>query len=193
MSSLKSGAAAKAAMEDSTPAMTGASMQFRRIENLKLAGQLAPELLDEKTFTKMLCLERKRTERSGRRFVLMLLESSALLRTNSRHAFEAFVHTLTESTRETDIKGWYKESSVFGVIFTEIGDGESKAITKVLLHKVMQALGSTMHIDDLNQIRLSFHVYPEDITNSTDAGQPDLTLYPDQTPEGGSKIGISRR
>ena len=33
-----------------------------------------------RTFIRMLCLERKRTERSGRRFVLMLLKLGALLR-----------------------------------------------------------------------------------------------------------------
>ena len=36
-------------------------------------------MLPQELFTKLLCLERKRTERSGKRFVLMLLDPGNLL------------------------------------------------------------------------------------------------------------------
>ena len=37
-------------------------------------------MLPQELFMKLLCLERKRTERSGRRFVLMLLDTGNLLK-----------------------------------------------------------------------------------------------------------------
>jgi lipopolysaccharide/colanic/teichoic acid biosynthesis glycosyltransferase len=102
-------------------------------------------------------------------------------------AFRSFIDTLSETTRDTDIKGWYKEDSVFGVIFTEIGNGDATAITKVLFDKVTDALWSTLRVDDINGIRLAFHVYPEVLPRSGDDGPPDLALYPDQLPEHDSK------
>jgi hypothetical protein len=81
-----------------------------------------PAFLDQEFFVTMLRLERKRTERSHRRFVLMLLDASGLLKgRRNRTTFDKVVMALSNSTRETDIKGWYKDDSVIGVIFTEIG------------------------------------------------------------------------
>ena len=57
---------------------------------------------------KMLCLERNRAERSGRRLVLMLVKSPGLLKYgNQTGATEKIQHALSRATRGTDIKGWY--------------------------------------------------------------------------------------
>ncbi len=95
-----------------------------------LNGQARPEnspgseMLAEERFVKQLALERKRAERSGRSFVLMLLDPSRLLREESREeAIGRIVSALAQSIRETDIRGWYAES-VIGVIFTEIGTAD---------------------------------------------------------------------
>jgi lipopolysaccharide/colanic/teichoic acid biosynthesis glycosyltransferase len=129
----------------------------------------------------MLRLERKRTERSNRRFVLMLLEASDLLKAGElRDAFDKVVAVLSHSTRETDIKGWYKDESVIGVIFTEVGTAEGKSIANALLNKVTNALGTTLSIEQINQVKLSFHVFPEP-SNGDGPGDPtDSPLYPDQ-------------
>jgi lipopolysaccharide/colanic/teichoic acid biosynthesis glycosyltransferase len=179
------GIAAKRTVKEPVSTTNG-TMQSRFVtENGEgLNGSLRSELLNEKSLTRLLSLERKRSDRSGRRFILLLLDVGELLK--SKHnvqPFYSFVDALSESTRETDVKGWYKDSSVFAVIFTEIGNGDAKAITKVLLDKVTNALSSTLRVDHLNDIRLSFHVYPEDIPKSGDGRAPDLTLYPDQIPE----------
>jgi lipopolysaccharide/colanic/teichoic acid biosynthesis glycosyltransferase len=114
----------------------------------------------------------------------MLLDLGPLLTSsNARHAFNVFVERLLGSTRETDITGWYKSQSVFGVIFTEIGNGDTNTITKVLLDKVTGALWGTLRVEHLNAIGLSFHVFPEDLPHINIDWPPDLTLYPDQMPE----------
>lgn len=140
------------------------------------------EFLDQKTFTRMLCLERKRVERSDRRFVLMLLEWEAPAR-SKRELLPAkkILQKLMLSTRDTDIKGWYKEDATIGVIFTEIGSGDGKMVANALLERVTTALSNTLSIDEIHQIRISFHLFPEEVPEDGDDRPPDLKLYPDET------------
>ena len=147
---------------------------------IPLEGSSTAKLLAEDAFTMMLSLERKRTARSQRRFVLMLLESSTLLKGgNNVETFDKVLYALSRSTRETDIKGWYKDGCVLGVIFTEIGAAEGKSVATALLTKVTTALCSTLGIEHINEIRLSFHVFPEYSSEEGPGGPPDSTLYPD--------------
>jgi exopolysaccharide biosynthesis polyprenyl glycosylphosphotransferase len=137
------------------------------------------EMLAEELFMKKLGVERKRTERSGRRFVLMLLDSSRLFRGPSREeALRRTVSALAQSIRETDIKGWYAKS-VIGVIFTEIGTSDGTEVAKALLNKVTAALCRTLTIEDMNEISLSFHVYPEDWDDGEPGHPTGSRLYPD--------------
>jgi lipopolysaccharide/colanic/teichoic acid biosynthesis glycosyltransferase len=144
-----------------------------------------PIILDEEPFVNMLRVERKRTERSGHRFVLMLLESLHLLRNGGDgSALEKVVSALAASTRETDIKGWYKSGAVLGVIFTEIDGSQGKAVATALLSRVTQALCGTLGIEDINEIKISFHVYPEDPGSDGHGGHSDPALYPDLGADG---------
>jgi len=154
------------------------------IEGLPGAG-----VLPQEQFLSMLCLERKRTERSHRSFVLMLLSSSKLLRpTHPSEAFEKVVSALARSTRETDIRGWYEEGSTLGVIFTEIGtEADGQAVADALLTKVTHALSSVLSIEQINQISLSFHVFPDDWDSQDPGGSADLTLYPDRSKDSGPR------
>ena len=80
-----------------------------------------PALIAEAAFVKMLYVEQKRTERSRRRFILMLLECGDLLAaTEGVETLDDILFALSSVIRETDITGWYKDGSVIGVIFTEI-------------------------------------------------------------------------
>lgn len=147
---------------------------------IPLEGSSSSKLLAEDAFMTMLCLERKRTARSQRRFVLMLLESSTLLKGgNNVETFDKILYALSRSTRETDIRGWYKDGCILGVIFTEIGAAEGKSVASALLTKVTSALCSTLGIEHINEIRLSFHVFPEYSGEDGPGGPTDSTLYPD--------------
>jgi len=141
------------------------------------------DFLPEDVFVKMLSRERKRTERSRRRFVLMLLESANLLQAgNDPKSFQNVLRALSKSTRETDMIGWYEEHSVIGVIFTEIGDAESRSVARALLSKVPNALSSTLSIEQINEISLSFHVFPEESKGQGSGGPTDHALYPELLP-----------
>lgn len=138
------------------------------------------EILDQKSFTRMLSLERKRTERSGRRFVLMLLEWRDLVRQqHDQRTLENVMRTLLKSTRETDVKGWYTEYSRIGVIFTEIGAADGRTVANALLNRVMGAFCDTLTIEEIDRIHISFRVFPDELAEHGSQEPPDLTLYPD--------------
>ena len=84
-------------------------------------------MLAEELFVRMLRMERKRTERSHRRFVLMILEGGDLLKAgNQEETLGKVLDALSQATRDTDIKGWYRHGHAIGVIFTEIAAAEEK-------------------------------------------------------------------
>jgi lipopolysaccharide/colanic/teichoic acid biosynthesis glycosyltransferase len=141
--------------------------------DLKLETQLMPE----PQFRKALALENKRAERSSRRFILMLLESDSLLKCGTTHeAVYRAIHALVTATRETDVKGWYKAESVIGVIFTELGAAEGHSVANALMSKVTQALSSSLGIEEINKVTMSFYVYPEEATMACrNALDPELT------------------
>lgn len=136
-----------------------------------------PELIVEEEFGRMLALEQKRSERSRRRFVLMLLEAESLLNDGAAgDVLEKAVHALAISTRDTDIKGWHRTDSVIGVIFTEIGAAEGRIVASALLTKVMQALSSALGIEQINRIALSFQVFPDENGSHNGKGGSDREM-----------------
>lgn len=138
------------------------------------------EVLAEDEFIRTLCLERKRTERSRRKFVLMLLESDCLLRTRAKaRPLDSILFTLIRSTRTTDVTGWYKEGAILGVIFTEIGATDDGTVIKALLTKITKALSETLSIEQINEIRLSFHIFPEAADTGYPGSPSDSSLYPE--------------
>ena len=67
-------------------------------------------ILNEGAFHRMISLERKRTERSRKPFLLMLLDMGNGLRSdNNKKALDKILSALSLSTRETDVTGWYQE------------------------------------------------------------------------------------
>ncbi len=146
-------------------------------------------LFPEHLFTRLLCLERKRAERSRKPFALMLLDARNLLQADHRNIVcERLASALSVSTRETDIRGWYKEGSVIGVILTEIGSPDTQALGNMVLSKVLAALRSNLGLSETEKIHISFHVFPEDFgSQNGGSGEPGLYLYPDLHPENDQK------
>src|SRR5437870_4765392 len=81
-------------------------------------------LMTEVWFTRSLSLERKRTERSRKPFILLLVDIEGLgeLNGNSHRFVHEVVTTLASLVRETDTTGWYRDVGVLGIIFTELGN-----------------------------------------------------------------------
>lgn len=92
--------------------------------------------LAEQHFRRMLIAERRRTERSKRPFVLVLINIEALLDKGERGLKE--IHTLMkvfhEGVRETDILGWYEQHKLLGVIYTETDIREKQILEAKIRH-----------------------------------------------------------
>ena len=119
---------------------------------------LAPEV----HFRKVLLIERKRAERSERRFVLMLVHAGRLLPAEGR-IVKRIAQAVSLSTRETDLAGWYSHGSVVGVLCTEIGEGDLRSILSALHSKVSAAISSRLGPEQTKSMSISFRVFPEEL------------------------------
>jgi lipopolysaccharide/colanic/teichoic acid biosynthesis glycosyltransferase len=139
----------------------------------------AHEVLNEGTFKRMIAIERKRTERSGEPFLLMLLEAGNLqsLEKNEK-ALNNILSVLPLSIRDTDIIGWYKDRTV-GVIFTGLARKDKSSILSVILNKVSTTLRDQLTPDQFNQVSISFHFFPDDWDHDHHGRPSNPALYPD--------------
>jgi hypothetical protein len=126
----------------------------------------------------MIALERKRTERSGQPFLLMLLDAGNCLPSDKTGKVLArILAALSLSTRETDVTGWYKEHSVVGVMFTDISAEDRESIVGTMMSRVSETLRNNLSLEKFSQVSISMHVFPEAWDQESTHGNP--TLYPD--------------
>jgi hypothetical protein len=137
-------------------------------------------VLNDEAFQRMISLERKRTERSRKPFLLMLLDMGNGLRSDKNgKALDKILSALSLSTRETDVTGWYKKNSIVGVMFTEIGTDDRTSILSTIMTRVSETLRNSSSTQQFDQINISFHFSPEESDHEPPRGPSDLTLYPD--------------
>jgi lipopolysaccharide/colanic/teichoic acid biosynthesis glycosyltransferase len=139
-----------------------------------------PDILDQDAFHRAISRERRRTERSGKPFVLMLLDLGPSVDSNRKTVVEKAPESLFRVIRDTDITGWYKEHSIAGVLFTEIGSGECSGLN-ALIRRLTEFLRSNLPLEDFNKIAITFHVFPEDWDQSHGQRPSNPRLYPDLT------------
>jgi lipopolysaccharide/colanic/teichoic acid biosynthesis glycosyltransferase len=121
------------------------------------------DILDERAFHRVILLERRRTERSHKPFLLMLLDLGDHLPSadNGKH-LRRLLTMLSVSTRETDVAGWYKNECVVGVMFTEIALGDRGTIVSTMIARLGDILREHLSFEQFNQVGVSFHVFPDD-------------------------------
>jgi lipopolysaccharide/colanic/teichoic acid biosynthesis glycosyltransferase len=152
----------------------------RKDETMKSANSSRGIVLDEESFHAMISLERKRSERSQNPFLLMLLDVSRLLtRDHNGKKIGGILSTLFVSIRETDISGWYKNHSVIGIVFNEIGNGPRGSIVSTMLARVNGILYGALTFEEFSQISISHHIFPEEWDHDVPQRPSHPTLYPD--------------
>ena len=141
---------------------------------------LTQRILPEDLFLGILCLERKRAERSNRKFLLLLLDAAETVETERHNqVLKGLTEAANIARRETDPAGWYKRDAILGVIFTELGFQEDEEIIDTVLNKVRESLAMHLGSADLEQVRVSVHIF-SDKSNDKDADiSADRTFYPD--------------
>jgi lipopolysaccharide/colanic/teichoic acid biosynthesis glycosyltransferase len=156
----------------------------------------ARALLSEDAFVSMLYLERRRAERAQKRFVLVLVDvKRALEDGNKNRTLGKIGVALTNSTRETDILGWYLENNLVGIIGTELGETSPAVIHERLLEKLRASFQNTVGKEKSSKISVSFHFFPEEHGKSESNPEANVALYPDISRKEDSKklaFGIKR-
>ena len=135
----------------------------------------------EEIFHDFLNIERKRAERSHRNFLLMLLHlSDAACDEEERKVLEKITCRIISLTRETDIRGWYRQGKVLGIIFTETNGTGKELLREKIEDKLCEVMKDH---EDAGQIHISLHVFPEEKDVWHDSGPSDgkcdLTFYTD--------------
>jgi lipopolysaccharide/colanic/teichoic acid biosynthesis glycosyltransferase len=133
----------------------------------------------EDFFSQLLGLERRRSERSGDPFGLMLLHIKNLVQSGDGTEITKIGIALSLGTRGTDIIGWYENHYTLGVIFTALKGVDRNSIKSAILERVRQALCRNLNLAQVNKIQISFHFFPEERDQAQTVSGSDKTLYPD--------------
>jgi lipopolysaccharide/colanic/teichoic acid biosynthesis glycosyltransferase len=146
-------------------------------------------VLGSEAFRRMIALERKRSERSRKSFILLLLDMGDRPSDKNGKILGKISTVLSQSTRDTDFTGWYSDGSVVGVMFTEIAAEDHASIPGAIIARVTDALRSNLTIEQFNRVRISFHIFPEQWDHEDHSGSSNPTLYPDISQrEAGRKV-----
>jgi lipopolysaccharide/colanic/teichoic acid biosynthesis glycosyltransferase len=139
-------------------------------------------LPDSEAFHHVISIERKRAERSGKAFLLMLLDLGSLQagqQNGNGWPLQQIISLLSNALRETDVIGWHADRRVLGIIFTELALESRRCIAGTMLSKVSGVLYNGLAFDEFNQITISHYIFPEDWDYRVDERPSQPKLYPD--------------
>jgi lipopolysaccharide/colanic/teichoic acid biosynthesis glycosyltransferase len=153
------------------------------VENhLETAGNLVRGVVDplpQAAFRRLLCQERKRSERSRKCFLLMLVRRKAAKLHAAQLALERVIKPLGSLIRETDTLGWFESNHTLGVIFSELGDAELGVAVKSIESKVLAVLNRALNANQLTNLEISIYSYPQSWKDGGLSVTFDPALYPD--------------
>ncbi len=134
-------------------------------------------MVQEAFFVQMLRLERRRSERSCRPFILALIGAEHFHREARDLLFHQAAMSIADSTRDTDVLGWYQQDLTLGVLLTEIGCADPATI-ELLSRKVLDAVRRAVGMETFDRLNFTFRVFPQIISAEGDS-DADSLLYPD--------------
>jgi lipopolysaccharide/colanic/teichoic acid biosynthesis glycosyltransferase len=141
---------------------------------------VAAGMMSEEQFRRMLCRERKRSERSRKHLLLMLIDSKGMKhRKGDAALMSKIASVLNDTIRETDLAGWFETGAVLGVIFTELGVTDVSAAVKIIESKVTTGLQKAFKPTQLGNFQLSFYAFPDGWEGNGHGRPVDAALYPD--------------
>src|SRR6185369_8141546 len=143
----------------------------------------ADGIADELLFNRLLSMERKRSERTGAPFLLVLINFERLSRARAKRSIEQIGTALAASIRDTDVTGWHRNRSTIGVIFTSLS-GTSRAATRSAVSaKIQKLLGESLPATEVHNVELSFHFFPESDEPNGDCIESGKVLYAEHEDE----------
>jgi exopolysaccharide biosynthesis polyprenyl glycosylphosphotransferase len=142
---------------------------------LQVSAGKSREFLSETMFATALRLERKRSERSGKSFLLALINLALTDPAERQDLRNMGAAVICRVVRDTDVVGWYEQDTVFGVIFTHLHDSSRTAARDAVNAKLAGAFAASAAAQKLQRLRISYHFFPEHDGDST-SGDPLVDL-----------------
>ena len=118
--------------------------------------------LSEAEFNHLLALERKRSERSHKPLLLLLIDVTCLAgEINYHYDSIRLFRELSVMKREIDLCGWYRQGEIMAVLFAEITDEAIARAKDVISEKLREHLFALFLPDVVCRITFTFHQFPE--------------------------------
>lgn len=120
---------------------------------------------NEEAFGYLLLVQRRRSERSDRPFLLLLIDlkgkpdpATPIEKSMARPLFAALSHAL----REDDLIGWYREPYIAGALLTECHDGTRGATAETIVQRVTKAIGAALAPEAAARLQVRIcHIQPK--------------------------------
>ena len=144
------------------------------------------KIAEEGLFKRLLLLERRRTERTGSRFALMLVDMEEMSSRLGSEEMERIGQAIGATMRETDITGWYRGQSVLGVILTTLNGAGRQTLESVVVERTRTALSQHRAASEVEHIWISCHIFPDDESLGRWDKKSEQTLSPSQSRESAS-------
>ncbi len=130
---------------------------------------------DENYFKELLVLERKRSERSGKPFLLSMVDVSSILKgKNKNEAAKNISSAIRKSCSEMDIKGWYNKNFVVGIIYVDIDSSKIDSI----IQKLKDNFAKVMSPSNYTQNKITYIVFPQIQNHENVNEDSNAFLYP---------------
>jgi lipopolysaccharide/colanic/teichoic acid biosynthesis glycosyltransferase len=158
-------------------------------------------LLTREAFTRLVLVERRRSERSGRSFAILTLHARASLDPAASPLGRAIRDAVVAATRQIDIVGWIDPPSVLGVLLPQLPQSGPWAAIERVRARIERVLDQ--HGVARDHVTLVGHLFPEPATAGTatvaegpsrwPAGDGHALVEPLLYPERGEPLGARRR
>ena len=118
---------------------------------------------NEEAFQYFLAIERKRSERSGRPFLLLLVDlkekPGVSTRIDTAAAHKLF-SGLWRCLRGTDFVGWYRADHVVGAVVVESRGRNRAEVSRLVKERLMEALSGVLSTGVARRLRLRVYHQP---------------------------------
>ena len=110
-------------------------------------------LYRKEAFQEVVHREAVRSSRSGRSPLLLLFDVSVW---GSTEMTRKIISVLSSSTREIDVKGWYTDGAIMGILFTELGRMHNAvdAAREAIIGRLYGSLSGMLSNEDMLRMRI---------------------------------------
>jgi len=145
-----------------------------------VSSETVASFVGEEEFRRMLCRERKRSERSRKHLLLMLVDCKRTAgRSSDKPLLEQVAGLVAAEIRETDLAGWFESETVVGAIFTELGDAEAGAAIQAIETKISAGLHKSFKRDQVDKLQIAFYAFPDSWAGDGTGRSVSAPLYTD--------------